>query len=61
VFSSRPQPDRLADAVRDELDDRPFAKLAAQPYYRLHCTRIGESFDLVWRLEEGLYRTRGWS
>ena len=31
-------------------------------YYRLHWhKRSGESFDLVWRLEEGLYRDEGWS
>src|SRR6202048_2615349 len=31
-------------------------------YHRLHWhKRSGESFDLVWRLEEGLYRDEGWS
>jgi hypothetical protein len=31
-------------------------------YYRLHWHKgSGESFDLVWRLEEGLYRDEGWS
>jgi hypothetical protein len=31
-------------------------------YYRLHWhKRSGESFDLVWRFEEGLYREPGWS
>jgi len=31
-------------------------------YYRLHWQkRSGESFDLVWRYEEGLYRDYGWS
>src|ERR1700730_6928302 len=31
-------------------------------YYRLHWhKRSGESFDLVWRLEEGRYRDEGWS
>src|SRR6202051_3473743 len=31
-------------------------------YYRLHWSkRCGESFDLVWRFEEGLYREPGWS